>query len=158
MIQLKKTVVGLNLLGFTTYMSCCGFEYEGAVVPKSHLGKAYVYLDTNQVFENQKLSSLLSLLSLKSGWRFDNYSPFKKNNNMKSRDFCYWLQGFFEVSGSVHIDEKQTQQIKNHLNLVFKHEIDPSIDHGNTEIQDELQNIHDNKLQSVPFPDIRLRC
>ena len=44
---------------------------------------------------------------------------------MKSRDFCYWLQGVFEVGELKTLNEKQRQQIKNHLNLVFVHEIDP---------------------------------
>lgn len=45
---------------------------------------------------------------------------------MKSRDFCYWLQGFFELTeGQVEATEEQTQKIKNHLNMVFAHEITP---------------------------------
>lgn len=44
---------------------------------------------------------------------------------MNSIDFCYWLQGYFEISGQTTITEKQAEVIKNHLNLVFKHEIDP---------------------------------
>lgn len=52
---------------------------------------------------------------------------------MTSRDFCYWLQGLFELSdcdqnkartnGSLSIE--QTQCIKDHLASVFKHEIAP---------------------------------
>ncbi len=47
---------------------------------------------------------------------------------MKSRDFCYWLQGFFEISGgsAVILNSEQIQMIQNHLNMVFVHEIDPS--------------------------------
>ena len=47
---------------------------------------------------------------------------------MTSRDFCYWLQGFFEVQGldnTVSISDGQAQLIRAHLNLVFNHEIDP---------------------------------
>jgi len=51
---------------------------------------------------------------------------------MTSRDFCFWLQGFFE---------RQTKIVKAHLALVFKHEIDPSF--GNEEHQNTLNNIHD---------------
>ena len=59
---------------------------------------------------------------------------------MTSRDFCYWLQGYFEISETNKIEEKQTEQIKKHLNLVFKHEIDPSM--GSQEHQNELNAIH----------------
>lgn len=45
---------------------------------------------------------------------------------MTSRDFAYWLQGFFEISDATTMNEKQTELIKNHLNMVFIHEIDPS--------------------------------
>jgi hypothetical protein len=59
---------------------------------------------------------------------------------MTSRDFCYWLQGFFEISGAKEITPEQAQVIKNHLNMVFKHEIDPSM--GNKEHQEALNKIH----------------
>jgi hypothetical protein len=45
---------------------------------------------------------------------------------MTSRDFVYWLQGFFEISETNTLTERQVKMIKAHLNLVFKHEIDPS--------------------------------
>lgn len=64
----------------------------------------------------------------------------KENNTMTSRDFCYWLQGFFEVSEAKTLNTKQLQQVKNHLNMVFKHEIDPSM--GNQEHQEELNSVH----------------
>jgi hypothetical protein len=70
---------------------------------------------------------------------------------MTSRDFCYWLQGYFELTGNNIVSENQVQCIKNHLNLVFKHEIDPSIDLNNPEIKTELQKIHDGIIQSKPF-------
>jgi hypothetical protein len=38
---------------------------------------------------------------------------------MDEKQFCYWLQGFFELSNQCYIDEKQTAQIRNHLKLVF---------------------------------------
>lgn len=59
---------------------------------------------------------------------------------MGSRDFIYWLQGFFEISNAETITEEQTIMIKKHLNLVFKHEIDPSM--GNETHQQELNQIH----------------
>lgn len=36
--------------------------------------------------------------------------------------FTYWLQGFFELSGSRSLDEQQVQIIKDHLALCFKKE------------------------------------
>jgi hypothetical protein len=44
---------------------------------------------------------------------------------MNSVDFCYWLQGYFEISGSKELSTEQVEIVKNHLHLVFKHEIDP---------------------------------
>ncbi len=59
---------------------------------------------------------------------------------MRSRDFAYWLQGFFEISGTNTISTDQVDMIKKHLNLVFKHEIDPSM--GDENHQKELNKIH----------------
>ena len=55
---------------------------------------------------------------------------------MTSRDFCYWLQGYFEIaaladSSTAQITVAQADMIKRHLSMVFIHEIDPSIDQGN---------------------------
>lgn len=70
---------------------------------------------------------------------------------MKSRDFVYWLQGFFEISGTVSLTHEQVTAIKNHLNLVFKHEIDPQM--GGADVQKTLNHLH-----SPHDGDIRLRC
>lgn len=59
---------------------------------------------------------------------------------MTSRDFAYWLQGFFEIGNPQSIGIVETEMIKKHLNLVFKHEIDPSM--GGPEHQAELNKIH----------------
>lgn len=61
---------------------------------------------------------------------------------MTSRDFAYWLQGFFEISEQATLNENQVKMIKKHLNLVFKHEIDPSF--GDEKKQDELNQIHNS--------------
>lgn len=61
---------------------------------------------------------------------------------MTSRDFAYWLQGFFEISDTKTISKEQTEIIKKHLAMVFKHEIDPSM--GNEEHQTELNKIHNS--------------
>lgn len=62
---------------------------------------------------------------------------------MKSRDFCYWLQGYFELArtdGIPVLSEKKMECIEKHLAMVFKHEIDPSM--GPITIQEELNSIH----------------
>lgn len=58
---------------------------------------------------------------------------------MQSRDFCFWLQGLFELSAPTELNAKQTKLIKQHLSLVFKHDIDPSM----PDPTGELQAIHD---------------
>jgi hypothetical protein len=68
---------------------------------------------------------------------------------MLARDFCYWLQGYFElndvplqtgVQRHDGISVMQAECIKRHLALVFKHEIDPSA--GDAVHQAELNEIH----------------
>lgn len=66
---------------------------------------------------------------------------------MTSRDFCYWLQGFFELAeGQSGMSHDQAEMVRKHLSLVFKHEIDPS--HGTPEHVAELQELHD-KIEKV---------
>jgi hypothetical protein len=67
---------------------------------------------------------------------------------MQSRDFCYWLQGFFEIHSAGRdpgehpsgLSAQQITMIRKHLGLVFAHEIDPSM--GPKEHQDKLNAIH----------------
>lgn len=59
---------------------------------------------------------------------------------MTSVNFCYWLQSTFELMKAKSFDEEQTQIIKNHLAMVFHHEIDPS--HGDKAHQGKLNEIH----------------
>lgn len=61
---------------------------------------------------------------------------------MTSRDFAYWLQGFFEISGTTAMTVEQCDMVKKHLALVFKHEIDPSM--GSPFHQSTLSHIHGN--------------
>lgn len=68
---------------------------------------------------------------------------------MNSRDFVYWVNGFFEISGAKTLDEKQVDTIKKHLALVFKHEIDPS--YGDEEHQQQLNQIHHGPDGSTLF-------
>lgn len=86
---------------------------------------------------------------------------------MTSVNFAYWLQGFFEITEPKEINAEQTELIKRHLNLVFKHEIDPAM--GDQKHQDELNEIHsgNNALPSNNNggfgihgydPENKLRC
>lgn len=77
---------------------------------------------------------------------------------MTSRDFCFWLQGFFEINGSDTANIKplsfdQIGMIQRHLALVFKHEIDPSFP---ADQQAEMNEIH-NKPSSFNYPP-GVRC
>lgn len=69
---------------------------------------------------------------------------------MTSRDFAYWLQGFFEIQDPSELTGTQIEMIKAHLNLVFIHEIDPSIDkfHSKEEV-DKMNEIHNNPTSST---------
>ncbi len=90
---------------------------------------------------------------------------------MTSRDFCYFLQGFFEIMDArIDIDNgyplplnnknlthKQVKCIRDHLNLVFYHEIDKQY-----EDQQKSQEIHDGTSYSEDLMgsknDKRIKC
>lgn len=65
---------------------------------------------------------------------------------MNARDFCYWLQGFFEITGELSpengLTEKQIEIIKTHLKMVFATEIDPSF--GPPKTQQLLSDLHNS--------------
>ena len=67
---------------------------------------------------------------------------------MKASEFCFWLQGYFELSEDQTplcegLNSNAVDTIKRHLSLVFKHDIDPQ--QGTPDHQAELQAIHDGK-------------
>lgn len=70
---------------------------------------------------------------------------------MTSRDFCYWLQGYFEIasanSDGISMTDDQVTMIRNHLNMVFAHEIDPSM--GDENQQNILNNLHGGTPNSL---------
>jgi hypothetical protein len=80
-----------------------------------------------------------------------------KLGNMTSRDFVYWLQGFMEIADPKALTEEQIKTVRNHINMVFIHEIDPS--YGDAKHQQKLQDAHDAKkevsggLPSSSWPD-----
>ena len=61
---------------------------------------------------------------------------------MKPDQFCFWLQGLFELGDVRELDVKQTQCIKDHLNLVFVHSIDPSLNETSPVPTEVLNAIH----------------
>jgi hypothetical protein len=63
---------------------------------------------------------------------------------MQASEFCYWLQGYFEISGATPeepgaINSEQSAMIQRHLAMVFVHDLDPK------QVADKLQAIHDGK-------------
>lgn len=83
---------------------------------------------------------------------------------MKARDFCYWLQGYFELlndnEGKLPIlNTVQVAAVRQHLALVFKHEIDPAM--GDSIHQQGLNAIHNKPITQIggELPDGTLiRC
>jgi hypothetical protein len=63
---------------------------------------------------------------------------------MTAREFCYWLQGYFEIDGRIwhKIDEEQCETIRKHLAMVFAHDIDPAA--GDAAVQAKLNHIHNS--------------
>ena len=63
---------------------------------------------------------------------------------MTTREFCYWLQGYFEIEGrnSYTLSTDQCDTIRKHLSLVFAHDIDPAA--GDAAVQAKLNNIHNS--------------
>ena len=72
---------------------------------------------------------------------------------MNTIDFCFWLQGYFEINGKAEITREQAKIIKNHLNLVFKHEIDPLRESQTTTPTSVLNHTHNPSKN-----DTLLRC
>ncbi len=83
---------------------------------------------------------------------------------MTSRDFCFWLQGFFEIAGqksspeAPEIGREQALIIERHLALVFKHEIDPAM--GGPAHQAVLSEAHKPPTPASPYgpPSSVRRC
>jgi len=73
---------------------------------------------------------------------------------MTSRDFVYWLQGYLEIASAgnkkAQLDADQLECVQKHLNLVFKHEIDPGFDDA-----EELQKIHNPEVKAKKVPKNR---
>lgn len=72
---------------------------------------------------------------------------------MTSRDFCYWLQGYFEIanvnSEGLALSKAQSEMIQKHLNLVFAHEIDPAM--GDASHQCKLNTLHGTPSEGTVY-------
>ena len=80
---------------------------------------------------------------------------------MQSREFAYWLQGFFEISKenpnySGELNSAQVKMIEKHLSLVFIHEIDPS--YGPELHLEKLNAAHMLKDDKDNIGTLRPRC
>jgi hypothetical protein len=84
---------------------------------------------------------------------------------MTSKDFSYWLQGFFEIERLNKKPEKltlntdQVECIQKHLNMVFLHEIDKSYGKDGP----KLDAIHNERAAQLPYSptaplDKKIRC
>lgn len=78
---------------------------------------------------------------------------------MTAKDFCYWLQGYFELNhaGADHahpLSQTQVECVQRHLSLVFVHDIDPKA--GGPETQAALNKIHSKC--PAPDKDVVYRC
>lgn len=62
---------------------------------------------------------------------------------MTSRDFVYWLQGLYELSKPTELNAEQTELIRRHLQLVFRHDIDPTNAGGDPVKAAAFQATHD---------------
>jgi hypothetical protein len=73
-----------------------------------------------------------------------------------SVQFAYWLQGVFELGDVKSFDEKQTAMIRNHLAMVFRHDIDPSA--GSAAHQVELSDLHEGKPITAAEVEARIKA
>lgn len=62
---------------------------------------------------------------------------------MESEQFCYWLQGFFELSSSPNMSPQQVQIVKNHLALVFE-KVTPEV-----EVEDAIEEFDFDNILGV---------
>lgn len=67
---------------------------------------------------------------------------------MKATEFCYWLQGMFEINPPTNgLTQEQVKIIMAHLNMVFYHEIDKSYPDDEQKKLNELHNTDKTKNQ-----------
>src|ERR1044072_1878030 len=60
---------------------------------------------------------------------------------MTTRDFCYWLQGFFELTNTNTLTEEQVIEIKKYLYNCFQHDCE-KINLNNVTIRDSVRELN----------------
>lgn len=73
---------------------------------------------------------------------------------MNAENFCYWLQGAFELGNQVTLEHDQVQIIKDHLSLVFKKETPIR----NSFLEDSRERYKGAPLPFGPFPNTTITC
>lgn len=53
--------------------------------------------------------------------------PIIERNTMKSTEFCYWLQGLFELTQPTELNKEQTSLIRSQLEGVIENDRQPSL-------------------------------
>ncbi len=68
---------------------------------------------------------------------------------MTARDFCFWLQGYVELTPGqpAPLSAEQVDKVRRHLALVFVHDLDPTLKSQNKRIEELAQKIHDDLLK-----------
>ena len=71
---------------------------------------------------------------------------------MPDRDFCLWLQEFFELTGATEVTKEQTKMIKEHLALVFN-KVTPTLGEETKIEWPPLMptSIWPQKIEGIPF-------
>lgn len=76
---------------------------------------------------------------------------------MLSIEFMIWLEGYLDnVPDGFDLNKDKTQKIKDKLNSVFKHEIDPKMDKGRN--PKELRQLHEGILEPLFDPNDKDMC
>jgi len=66
---------------------------------------------------------------------------------MTSKTFIYFLQGYLELANPKTISKKEFKQIKGHLQLAFRDDIDKS--YGDKKHQDKLTAAHQGLSEPI---------
>lgn len=78
---------------------------------------------------------------------------------MTTRDFMYWLQGYFDgllTCGRDGVGEEATAEIRSIVASHFQHVIDPQ--DGDSAKQDALNKIHSGGRPPQPPSNVAYRC
>ena len=72
---------------------------------------------------------------------------------MNRVNFCYWLQGYFEIANPKGISKEELKMIKSHLQLTFKNDID--LEYGDKSHQKKLSELH---WEGRDIPSVSFNC